>query len=264
MPDSSAHILEQLSPEHRQLVVRGAEEEEITEVEWVQRAIVLRAGERGVTAEHGAIHGAAERAHRARVERLHAEPILEELTAEHRALAAAGAEAEQITVKEWIERAVVSKAGRRPEHRAAGHGRTAAASAAAGAATYEARRSEHERAEAASRREPERHEGREGARSDRGFSAYHSHIAARAAAAEEMPLDIWMEQAILDRAGYRGREGGRAHAEPPPGLPPPPPAPARRIAPAATSGGSTAGETPIRGRTTNPTTSCRRRMRGRA
>ena len=217
-------LLANLSPEHRQLVVRGAEEESVTETEWIERAIVLRAGERGVTAQHGARREATHRRTRA-AGAAHEEPILEGVSAEHRDLVSAGAEEESITAKEWIERAVVLKAGHAPAHRPAASERAHPVSHAA-EATRE--RSEEVRRESEDvetqraaplhhRHEEARHaEARhEPSRPERGFSSYHAHVAARAASAAEMPLDVWMEEAILERAGYRGREHAREFAPPP-------------------------------------------------
>jgi hypothetical protein len=227
MPTSpSEPFLEQLTPEHRQLVINGAQEEAITRTEWIERAVVLRAGERGVSAAQAEAHV---RSHHARPH----EPVLEGLHANHRALVEAGAADEAITAKEWLERAVVLQTAHRPVRRAATEHAAAHAStlhATSGRASEEVVREEIE-----TRREtehigpaprpqprPAEHRPEERRAAERGFSAYHSHVAARAAAAEEVPLDIWMEQAILERAGYRGREAVRP---PPPPLPPPPPPP---------------------------------------
>jgi hypothetical protein len=227
-------LLANLSPEHRQLVVRGAEEESVTETEWIERAIVLRASERGVTARPVERREAAR--HRVRAAGAHDEAILEEFSAEHRELVSAGAEQESVTAKEWIERAVVLKAGQAParRHEAHEHARPASHAAEEVSSEKEVRReSEEVDARRATGHAPPRHEE---ARSERGFSTYHSHVAARAAAAEAMPLEVWMEEAILERAGYRGREAARPPppAAPPPAPPPPlPPPPAPPPPPAA-------------------------------
>jgi hypothetical protein len=210
-------LLANLSPEHRRLVVRGAEEESVTETEWIERAITLRASELGVTAHRGGRHEAAGHRARAAGAGAHDETILEGISAEHRDLVSAGAEQESVTTKEWIERAVLLKAGHAPVPRAEG-----VRAHPASHATEEVRReSEEAEARRAAAHKPRPHH--EEARSERGFSTYHSHVAARAAAAEAMPLEIWMEEAILERAGYRGREAVRP---PPPPAPPPPPPPA--------------------------------------
>jgi hypothetical protein len=224
-------LLANLSPEHRQLVVRGAEEESVTETEWVERAITLRAGERGVTARPVERREAAR--HRVRAAGAHDEAILEGFSTEHRELVSAGAEQESVTAKEWIERAVVLKAGHAPARRHEAHERARPATHAAEAArpSEEIRRESEEvrrESEEVAARRAAAHAPRprhEEARSERGFSTYHSHVAARAAAAEAMPLEVWMEEAILERAGYRGREAARPPppAAPPPAPPPPPP-----------------------------------------
>jgi len=212
--------LAHLPLEHRRLVVRGAEEESVTEIEWIERAIVLRAGEQGVTAHRGEKHDAAR--HRVRAAGAHDEAILEGVSAEHRELVSAGAEQESVTAKEWIERAVALKAGHAPmrRHEAREHARPASHAAEEVRREEVRRESEEVDARRAAHHAP--HPRHEETRSERGFSSYHSHVAARAAAAEAMPLDIWMEEAILERAGYRGREAARPAAPPAPSPPPPP------------------------------------------
>jgi hypothetical protein len=222
-------LLANLSPEHRQLVVRGAEEESVTETEWIERAIVLRATERGVT-PHSAERREARR--RAPAEGGHEEAILEGVSGEHRDLVSAGAEQESVTAKEWIELAVALKAAQPPtrRHQAHAHPASHAAEVTRETSEEEIRREETVSREsetlAARRAAAERaHARHEEHRPEREFSTYHSHVAARAAAAEALPLEVWIEEAILERAGYRGREAVRPPPPPPEPPPPPPPAP---------------------------------------
>ncbi|MGC1303755.1 MAG: hypothetical protein WA840_15425 [Caulobacteraceae bacterium] len=69
------------------------------------------------------------------------------------------------------------------------------------------------------------HERRPHRRLESEISAYHSRLAGRAAAAEDIPLTIWLEQAIVERAGRWNRVfGSRLDAQPEPTIPPPSPA----------------------------------------
>lgn len=135
----------------------------------------------------------------------------EDLSPEHRDLAIKGAAEEEVTVKVWMERAIAEH-GRRSA--AGGESVAESASEAISAGAYGAHRTashahlhdegEVEARETVRRRETLREAG--GERIEDGLSTYHSRVASRAAAAEAVPVNIWLEEAVVERARRGERE----------------------------------------------------------
>jgi hypothetical protein len=183
MPESTTHwSFEDLSQEHRDLVVKAAAEERVSVKTWLERAV----------AEHGrrsAGEGAASFTDTQSV-------------------------TEEITERESERERETAAGGGVHAHHAAGHPRPED-------------EGEREERETIRRRETLRESG--GERIEDGISTYHSRVASRAAAAEAVPVNIWLEEAVVEHA----RRGERERAPPRAAHPEPPPPPA--AAPPATT-----------------------------
>lgn len=131
----------------------------------------------------------------------------DDLSPEHRDLAVKAAAEEQISIKAWMERAVA-------EHGRRGAAGGYAASSESAAATTSESETVSERAGGYGRRasgHTRLHEGG-GERVEDGLSTYHSRMASRAAAAEAVPVNIWLEEAVVERARRGEHERARPHA----------------------------------------------------
>lgn len=176
MPESTSHwTFEDLSPEHRDLVVKAASEEKITVKTWIERAV----------AEHGRRRGS----------------VGSETVTDTESLT------EAVTERERERETAAGRAGVHA-HRAAAHARL------------------EDDAELEERETIRRRESG-GERIEGGLSSYHSGVASRAAAEDAVPVNIWLEEAVVERARRRERERARPH------LVAPEPAPV--VAPAATT-----------------------------